>query len=134
MAAPIRYRRLSYSSDGHTYSTLADLAQNPGQLAMIRAAAGHPDVVANVMSEDQAEAALANIRAANKSKVKTVGRESGSADFSRGRILRHKPSGRKVTIIRASAGSKNGEPVHEVVDGKTGKKFLARQSNLKPVS
>lgn len=126
-----RYRKLSYSQDGRTYTTLADLAQQPEQLSFIRAAAGHPDVVRGVMSEEQAEAALQNIRLANNGKVATVGRSAAGATYDRGKIMRHKPTGRKVTIIRASAGRKDGERVHEVVDCKTGKKFLARESNLK---
>jgi hypothetical protein len=117
-----------------SYQTIAKLAQNPGQLAMIRAAAGHPDVVKSVMSEDQAEAALAQIRAANAGKVATSGRSISAGTFVRGRIYRHKPTGRKVTIIHAAAGRKDGETVHEVVDGKTGKKFYARESNLKSLS
>lgn len=116
------------------YQTLAKLAQNPGQLAMLRAAAGHADVVRSVMSEDQAEAALAQIRAANGGKVSTSGRAAAAGTFVRGRIFRHKPSGRKVTIIQAAAGRKDGETVHEVVDGKTGKKFYARESNLRSLS
>ena|ERR1035437_49070 len=119
----------SYQRRG--YSSLADIAQNPEQLRMIRAAAGHPDVVSGIRSEEEAQAAIANIRQVNR-KIETAGRKAGETEFTRGRILRHKPTGRKVTIIRASAGRKDGEKLHEVVD-QHGKKFLARESNLKSV-
>jgi hypothetical protein len=122
--AAIYYTRRSYAA-------LVDLAQNPSELSVIRAAAGHPDVVQGIMSEDVAQAALANIAAANRStKVRTFGTD-GQEAFRRGQIVHHKPSGRKVTVIRASAARKEGERCHEVIDAKSGKKFLARESNLK---
>ena len=114
-----------------SYQTLAKLAQNPGQLPFIRAAAGHPDVVQAVMSEEQAQAALEQIRAANAGRLPAHGAQRVGTVFVRGKIFRHKPSGRKVTIIHAAAGRKDGETVHEVVDASTGKKFMARESNLK---
>jgi hypothetical protein len=121
--AKVSYRRASYKC-------LADLAQNPGQLAMIRAAAGHSDVVQGVITEEQAQFARSQIRAATTGKA---GVRAVNPSFARGKIFRHKPSGRKVTIIRAAASQKNGEVQHEVIDGASGKKFLARESNLKPL-
>jgi hypothetical protein len=122
---PVMYSRRSYVA-------LVDLAQNPSQLAMIRASAGHADVVPGVRSEEEAKASLEQISAANR-KYSSSEHVSAAPELQRGRIVRHVPSGRKVTVIRASAGRKNGERLHEVVDAKTGKKFLARESNLKPV-
>lgn len=123
---------ISYRS--FTYVALADLAQHPEQLAMIRAAAGHPDVVPGVMSEQQAEAALQRIKAKNGGRLLLPGQPASHSLYARGKMMRHKPSGRKVTIIQASVGKKNGEEQHEVVCVKTGKKFLAKESNLKPCS
>lgn len=123
---------VSYRS--FSYVTLADLAQHPEQLPMIRAAAGHPDIVPGVMSEEQAEVALQRIKAKNGGRLLLPGRAASVTVYARGKTMRHKPSGRKVTIIRASAGKKNGEEQHEVVCVKTGKKFLAKESNLKPCS
>ena len=119
----VGYRKSSYTS-------LADLAQNPAQLATVRAAAGHPDVVSGVRQEEEARAAIDNLRAVNR-KVETAGRKEGESAFTRGRIVRHKPSGRKVTIMRASAATKGGHPLYEVIDAKTGKRFLADEDNLR---
>jgi len=120
---------------GLGYSTLAKIANDdPQALRFQIMAAHHPDVVQGVISEEQAAAARANIAAANR------GAKSGNkvavdgGTFARGKVMLHRPSQTKVTIIQAAAGRKEGETVHEVVNNKTGKKFLARQSNLKPVS
>jgi hypothetical protein len=116
------------------YTTLAGIAQNPGQLPMIRAMAGHPDVVQGVLSEDQASAALANIAASNRVGGMPSSGIIASPVFIRGRVVKHAPSGKRVTIIRASIGRRDGENLHEVVDQRSGKKFTARESNLKPTS
>jgi hypothetical protein len=116
-----RYQKSSFTS-------LADLAQNPTQVALLRASAGHPDVVSGVRQEEEAKAALENLHNVNR-KVETAGRKEGASAFTRGSIVRHKPTGRKVTIIRASA-AKDGGSLYEVVDAKNGKRFLAREDNL----
>jgi hypothetical protein len=114
------------------YTTLARIAQDPSSLAMIRAAAHHPDVVQGVMSEEIAETARAQIAAANRGRELKPGERVGSI-FARGKIMKHVPSGHRVTIIEAYSGKKNGEKLHTVTDQKTGKKFLAKESNLRPV-
>jgi len=121
-SSPIAYHKLSYTA-------LVDLAQNPAQVAALRAAAGHPDVVPGVRSEEEASVALENLRSVNR-RVESAGRKSGDSVFVRGRIMRHKPSGRKVTLIRCSANSKT----HEVIDAKAGKRFLAHEKDLRELS
>jgi len=116
------YRRLGYQ-------TLCALAQNPGQLAFIRAQAHHPDVVPEVLTEEQAQTVRNRLVAGNISVKEAAA--SVSTPFTRGQIVKHTPSGRKVTIIKASAARKGGETLHEVVDASSGKRFLARELNLK---
>jgi hypothetical protein len=102
---------------------------------MIRAAAGHPDIRPDIITGQRAEMALENVKAANNAydgKQRT--KQTARPDFARGKIFQHKPTGMKVTIIRAQASRKEGEVQHEVVCAKSGKKFLARESNLRPLT
>ncbi len=119
------------SFKGLGYKTLAQMATSPASVRMEIQAAGHPELVP-VMSEEQATVARQNIAAATGTKVG----KPATVDtiFARGKIVLHKPTGHKVTVIRAYAGrSQGGEKMHEVVDNKRGNKFLAKESNLKPV-
>jgi hypothetical protein len=116
---------------GLGYRTLASMAENPASLRMEIQAAHHPDVVSSVMTEDQAAIARQQLANANSGKTQVI--RAGKDTVERGRIMVHEPTGRRVTVIRASFGkTKGGEDVHEVID-KKGSKFLAKHSNLRPL-
>jgi hypothetical protein len=120
---------------GVGYKTLAGIAQQPESLRSEIMASGHPDV-GRFMTEEQAEVARQNIARATGTKISNVSASTSVGDiFARGKIVLHKPTGHKVTIIRAYAGKdkESGSKLHEVVSNKSGKKFLAKEHNLKPV-
>jgi hypothetical protein len=116
---------------GLSYRTLAQMAESPDSVRMEIRAAGHPDVVSSVMTEEQAAIARQQLANANAGKTQVI--RAGKSAMERGRIMVHEPTGRKVTVIHASFGkTKGGEDLHEVID-KKGSKFLAKHSNLRPL-
>jgi len=111
-----------------SYKTLAAIASGGVMsLRMTIAAAGHPDVIQkSPLSDEEAEIIVRANMAKRVGQGTTQGNTpSISGMFTRGKIVVHAPTGKKVTVIRAS-----GEGRLEVID-KSGKKFLAKESNLK---
>ena len=108
-----------------SYKTLASIASGGAmELRMEIMAAGHPDVVQGKRNEED----VYGMRAERAKKVGQGDTRSHAQQdtYGRGKIMLHVPTGKKVTIIQAAAAG-----AYTVID-KNGKKFTAKELNLKP--
>lgn len=60
-----------------------------------------------------------------------IKREEKKIEFEPGQLFRHEKRGTTVAIIKKDIAAASGQPMHLVVESRTGKKFKALQSNLK---
>ena len=116
------FKDLPYKSMGHL------LQEGPSAARSAALGAGH-----NKLVPSQLRAQAEVTRPASRSDTQTVAKKKPARGFVRGRLVRHKKTGRRVTIVRASAAySPKGTPMHLVVD-RRGRRFFALEKNLEPL-
>jgi len=112
--------------------SLAELcSRGPAAIEAERAKAassGHGSFLPSVHSESAGVVGDDNPRTGGP--PRRVSATPPAPEFHRGSVVRHIPSGRKVTILYASSGEVDW---YEVVDGKTGRRWQAHIKNLKPL-
>lgn len=102
-----------------TGSLGALLDAGPAAIKMMAAANGHRGMEP-VQTQTESDVPVPPRQTQAKPQAKVA---AGSAEFRRGQVVRHKPTGSKVTILSIQASG------CEVVDHR-GKKWLANKSNL----
>jgi len=134
----LTYKGPEYKDDRNafrrlTYKNLAGLARNPMGVRMEIAAAGHPNYF-RVVEGDRADMALSGKLTPPTPRVVTADHPVNlgiASNIRRGMVVVHSPTHAKVTVLRAAIARQSGQTIHEVANHKTGKKFLAKESDLK---
>jgi len=106
-------------------SSLFSIMQGgPAAIRTMRAAAGHPDVVQTRQEEDISPEELDAAREMSRKRMLTAQGSGLTPVLKRGSVVKHIPTGKKVTILKLDASSA------EVVS-KSGKKWTSRLTDLK---
>lgn len=102
------------------------LDRGVGAIKAIAASHGHHDPVQTRQETDVTvdEVASARVEARQRKQPSASSGPVPSTSFRRGQVVRHKPTGRKVTVMKAHATS------CEIVDSRSGRRWVARNIDL----